>query len=81
MSMTPEERLAALEAKIAALEARVGGTESWLEAISGKLDRLLEAAAMGRGAGWALMRIGGALVVILSGLGYVANQFHLFNWR
>lgn len=57
MGSTPEER-------IAALEARVNGIDAWLKDIDSKLDSLVAAANMGRGAWWIILRIGGVLVVL-----------------
>jgi hypothetical protein len=54
---TPEER-------IAALEARMNGTDAWLKDIDAKLDALVAAANMGKGAWWIILRIGGLLVVL-----------------
>lgn len=58
-AVTPEER-----DRLARLEATVAGQQKWLEDIDKKLDDLLAAANMGKGAWWVMLRIGGVLVVI-----------------
>jgi len=64
---TPEER-------IAALEARMNGTDAWLKDIDAKLDSLVAAANMGRGAWWIILRIGGVLVVVGGAIGWVIDK-------
>lgn len=69
--MSPEERdrLTTAEVKLATLEDRVAGMDT-------KLDRLLEAAAMGRGAWWIILKIGGIGVLIVAAGGWVYEQLH-----
>jgi hypothetical protein len=67
---TPEER-------IAALEARMNGTDAWLKDIDAKLDALVAAANMGKGAWWIILRIGGLLVVVGGAIGWVIDKV----WR
>lgn len=67
---TPEER-------IAALEARQAGTDAWLKDIDAKLDELIAAANMGKGAWWIILRIGGVLVVVGGAIGWVIDRV----WR
>lgn len=50
--------------RVAKLEARVDGQEAWMRDIDAKLDTLIAAANMGRGAWWMLLKMGGLLVVI-----------------
>lgn len=64
---TPEER-------IAALEARMNGTDAWLKDIDAKLDALVAAANMGKGAWWIILRIGGLLVVVGGAIGWVIDK-------
>lgn len=54
--MTPEERIAVLETK-------VDGQGKWLESIDGKVDKLLEAASMGKGGFLVVMKLGALLVM------------------
>lgn len=72
--MTPEERLAVLE-------ARVGGWEAQAARMDEKLDQLLEAAAMGRGAWWAIIKIGGVLVTLATMVAWFGDRLHFFNWN
>lgn len=44
--------------------------------IEAKLDQLVTAAAMGKGAFWFATRIGGVIVVILAFLEWTADHFH-----
>jgi hypothetical protein len=55
---TPEER-------IAALEARVNGLEEWLKDIDAKLDQLIAVANMGKGAWWAMLKVGGLISIVI----------------
>lgn len=64
---TPEER-------IAALEARMNGTDAWLKDMDSKLDSLVAAANMGRGAWWIILRIGGVLVVLGGALAWLIDK-------
>lgn len=65
--MTVEERLARLE-------TRVDGTDAWLGKIDEKVDRLLTAAAMGKGAWWAILRVGGLIVLALGAVGWILDH-------
>lgn len=60
--MTPEERIAALEARAAVVDERMMRMER-------KLDQLIAAANMGKGAWWIILRIGGLLVGIAAIIG------------
>jgi hypothetical protein len=66
--MTPEERIAKLEAK-------VEGVESWVKSIDEKMDKLLEAAAMGKGAWWAILKVGGIAVALASAGAWIWSNF------
>ena len=61
---SPEERIAKLEAKLE-------GMEAWVKSIDEKMDKLLEAAAMGRGAWWAILKVGGIGVVLVSAAAWI----------
>ena len=45
------------------LDGRVSALEDWVKSIDSKLDQLIAAANMGRGAWWALVKVGGVLVM------------------
>lgn len=57
--MDPEER-----DRLVRLEERFEGQQKQLDVISGKLDSLLTAAHMGRGAWWLIIRIGAVLAAL-----------------
>ena len=59
-----------------ALEARVSHLEDSQETILGKLDKLLDAAAMGRGAWWMILKMGGILAALAAGGAWAYD--HLF---
>jgi hypothetical protein len=68
--MTPEERdrLVKTEAQIVAFDER-------LDRIETKLDKLVLAAAMGKGAFWLLMKLGGMLVMVAGAVAWAADHF------
>lgn len=68
--MTPEERdrLVKAEAHIAVFDER-------LDRIEIKLDKLVLAAAMGKGAFWLLMKMGGLLVMVAGAIAWAADHF------
>lgn len=68
--ITPEER-------IARLEERVSGQQEWLKSIDDKVDQLLAAANMGKGAWVLLLKLGGALVVLV---GVVTAVIQAIAW-
>lgn len=68
-AVTPEER-----DRLARLEATVAGQQKWLEDIDKKLDELLAAANMGKGAWWILLRVGGVLVVLGGGAAWLIDK-------
>ena len=62
-----------IEERIARLETRADATEKWLSSIDQKVDQLVAAANMGKGAWWLMLRIGGALVVLGGVVGWLVN--------
>jgi len=68
--MTPEER-----DRLARVEERVATIAGELADISGKLDRLIAAANMGKGAWWAVLRLGGLLVALGGALGWMSQHW------
>jgi hypothetical protein len=70
MTMSPEER-----DRLARLEVRTEHQQVQLDSIVRKLDQLLEAAAMGKGAWWAILKIGGIMTVIGGVIAWVWSQF------
>jgi hypothetical protein len=69
--MTPEER-----DRLARVEERAVGVDERLDRIETKLDKLVAAAAMGKGAFWLLTKMGGILVLGAGALGWAADHFH-----
>ena len=67
--MTPEER-----DRLTAVETRVETIQIWLKSIDHKLDELVAAANMGRGAWWIIMKIGGLLVVCGAGIAWLVDK-------
>lgn len=55
----------------------MNGTDAWLKDIDAKLDALVAAANMGKGAWWIILRIGGLLVVVGGAIGWVIDKV----WR
>ncbi len=66
--MTPEERLARLE-------ARADGTDKWLQSIDGKVDELLAAANMGKGAWILLLKLGAVVAAIATVIAWLLDHF------
>jgi hypothetical protein len=68
--MTPEEarRLAVLEAQVAQIRRDNG-------IINTKLDKLIAAANMGKGAWWAMLRIGGLLILLFGAVSWSADHW------
>lgn len=56
---------------IGSLDARITALEGWVKDIDTKLDRLLEAAAMGRGAWWAIIKLGGLLTAAAAAAAWI----------
>jgi hypothetical protein len=64
---TPEER-------IAALEARMNGAEGWLQSIDTKLDTVIEAMNMGKGAWFLLLKVGAAIVAVAGAVAWLSDH-------
>ena len=67
MNARERERLARVEQKVADMEP-------WLREIDDKLDRLIAAANMGRGAWWAVLKLGGVLVLAAGALAWLHDR-------
>ena len=65
--MTDTERLARLEARTDEQERR-------LERIETNVDQLLEIAAVGKGAGWLLIKVGAVLAAVAAGVAWVVEK-------
>lgn len=61
-------------------EARISILEDGLKAVNKKLDQLIAAANMGRGAWWALVKVGGILVIFVGAAGWVVDTFFRRLW-
>lgn len=72
--MTPEER-----DRLARLEADYENLVGWVKKIDGKLDQILEAAAMGRGAWWLLLKIGAVVMAVVTLGTIIGDRLHV--WR
>jgi hypothetical protein len=68
--MTPQER-----ERLVKVEERVANISDDLADISEKLDRLIAAANMGKGAWLAVLRLGGVLVVLGGAIGWVTDHW------
>lgn len=60
---------------IGRLEGRVDALEDWMRSIDGKVDQLLAAAHMGKGAWLAMLRIGSVVVALAASFAWVFEQF------
>lgn len=69
LDMTNEERIARLEVLWPELKEDI-------KSIDAKVDRLIEAAHMGRGAWWLLLRLGAMLVAIAGVAGWLFDKVH-----
>ena len=66
--MTPEER-----DRLVRVETIVGEHSKHLAAANEKLDRLVAAANMGKGAWWLLLKIGAVLVALATAGAWIVN--------
>lgn len=69
--MTPEER-----DRLAVLETKTTHQQNQLDKMDQKLDQLLSAAAMGKGAWWAILKIGGLMTVAGAFAAWVYEKIH-----
>ena len=67
--MNPEER-----DRLAKVEQKVADMEPWLKEIDEKLDRLIAAANMGKGAGWAVLKLGGLMVMAAGAVAWLYDR-------
>lgn len=67
--MTPDER-----DRLAKVETKVEAIEKMLSEMDGKLDTVVTAASFNRGAFWAALKIGGAMVVVIAAIGWVWDR-------
>jgi hypothetical protein len=67
MNSRERERLARVEQKVADMEP-------WLREIDEKLDRLIAAANMGQGAWWAVLKLGGLLVLTAGAVAWLYDR-------
>lgn len=58
-------------AEIGALKADMLNLKDRMEGMDNKLDQLVEAANMGKGAWWLSVKIGGFIVTVLAGLAWL----------
>lgn len=72
--MTPDER-----DRLARVEVEIDHAKKQLADMNGKLDQLLRAAAMGQGAWWLLLKIGGAIVLLIGAAGWLTDRLKVFG--
>lgn len=60
--------------RLARLEARTDEQERRLERIELKVDQLLEIAAVGKGAGWLLIKVGAVLAAVAAGVAWLVER-------
>lgn len=74
-----EGRLDAIETsrrdRAETVDEKFKGLEARLDRMDVKLDALVAVANMGRGAWWAVLKIGGALVVLAGAIGWLADRW------
>jgi hypothetical protein len=78
--MTPDEyrRLETIERRQAIAEERDRIADVRLDRMEGKIDKLVTAAAMGRGAFWLLTKLGGLIVLAMGAFAWAADHFRWF---
>jgi hypothetical protein len=69
--------LGTAEERIASLEAKVEGQEKWLRSIDDKLDTLIAAMNMGRGAWYLLLKIGAFIVAAATVISWLSDRLIL----
>lgn len=72
-----------VETDIAVLKAEVEGLKKWTESLDGKVDKIVEAMNMGKGAWVLLLKAGavlvalmGAVATVVSAAAWVFDKFH-----
>ena len=61
--------------RLARLEARTDEQERRLERIETKVDQLLEIAAVGKGAGWLLVKVGAVIAAIAAAVSWLLERY------
>ena len=76
--MSVEEGLARLEVRerLARLEVRADTQERWLQSIDGKVDQLVIAASLGKGAWLLILKIGAVITTVIGALAWLFDRFH-----
>ena len=67
------------EERIAALEVKVEGQEKWLRSIDDKLDTVIAAMNMGKGAWFLLLKVGAALAALAGLIAWIGDHLHMWN--
>ncbi len=65
-----------LEERLARLEQRADDRDAVLIRIEGKVDALVEAAHMGKGAWWLILRLGAVLTAIVAAGAWLFDRLH-----
>lgn len=66
--------MSSVEERLATLETKVEGQENWLKSIDGKLDDVIAAMNMGKGAWYLLLKVGAVLVAVAGAVAWVADH-------
>lgn len=74
-----EDRVVALEQRMAIAEEQRRQLQETANRMEEKLDRLLTAAAMGKGAWWAMTKVGGTMVMAAGAFGWLVDHFHWWS--
>lgn len=76
--MSSEVDIAVLRTELKALEKRMDDAEERIEKqlfdIKGDLKTLIDAANMGKGAWWLLLKVGGTLTVLFGALAWIVDK-------
>lgn len=60
--------------EVGSIDARLDGLEKWMASVDRNVNELKDAASMGKGAWWAALRIGAALLLIIGAVGWVYDR-------
>ena len=71
--------MSTLEERLAVVEARQKSQEEWLRSIDEKLDKVVAAINMGRGAWLAIIRMGAIIVPIAGFFAWAADKIGLWK--